>query len=169
MARSRSRGAKVIDFKDWRSIAGFQVNSAADTTNIANALAFTAPGTILRCRTFISAAMDATKQVGDEMIITFGLGIVSSDAVAVGGSAMPDPGGEPEYPWLWWGEVVVDAQVAAGEESWGTSAQRYEVDTKSMRRVKPGQSLVWVIQNQGTAGAPTVRQIIGQTRVLVGT
>ena len=163
------RPGKTIDYKQWVSIPLIELISASSQTVQGASIAFAIPATILRCRGQLSVAMDETKQVGDLISIGLGLGIVSSDAFAAGAGSMPDPSGEPEYPWLWWAEFRLESFVAAGEEAWGTTARQVEFDTKSMRKVKPGQSLTWVVQFGGVAGAPVTNLQLMQTRVLIGT
>jgi len=164
-----ARRGKTIDYKEWRSITGLSGAISTDTTTGGGALGFTAPGTILRARGRVMAFFDESQQVGDIITLTWGLGIVSTDAVAAGAASMPDPADEPEYPWLWWGDMDLASNLAAGVNAWGISAQQLEVDTKAMRRIKPGQSLVWIVQSTGAAGTPVTQLEIGQTRVLIGT
>ncbi len=169
MARRRSTG-KTIDFKSWSAIPGIVIDPiGADTTSIGGALSFSGPATILRCRGSVKAMFDETKQVGDNASFTFGLGIVSTDAFNAGAGSVPDPEAEPEYPWLWWGHLDLQSFVAAGEEAWGTTNQQLEVDTKAMRRMKPGESLIWVVETTSFSGAPVSIVEIGITRVLIGT
>ncbi len=169
MARRRSGSGRVLDMKQWSAIlANDQAISTAGTFK-GNFLQFAEPSTILRCRGYVQAALDASKQVADTMSIAFALGIVSSDAAAAGGGSLPDPFGEPEYPWLWWGSMTLRSDIAAGEEAYGSSVQILEVDTKAMRRMKPGQSLIWVAESATVSGAPVTNVTFGFTRVLIGT
>ena len=112
--------------------------------------------------------MDPTKQVADTIGITWGLGIVSTDAATLGATALPDPAGDSDFPWLWWGDMFLRSHNAGHEEAWGLSAQKLEVDTKAMRRVKPSESLIWVVETSTIAGAPNTFLDFGVTRVLVG-
>ena len=171
MARGRvyTRPAKKIDFKEWVGIPSLSTAQVADTTVLGGSLAFAIPATILRVRGAVQAAMDSTMQIADEMEITWGLGIISSDAFAAGAGSVPDPAGEIEYPWLWWGTMFLRSEIAAGLNNWGTSAQRLEVDTKAMRKVKPGQSLAWILQTSATVGAVAVNMDFHKSRVLIGT
>ena len=107
-------------------------------------------------------------QAGDEMRVIFGLGIISTDAFGLGPTAFPDPGGEPEYSWLWWATMHLEAFAATAREQYGTSSQILQVDTKAMRKIRPGESLVWIAQTAGAAGAPVTVVTFGQTRVLLG-
>ena len=145
------------------------IESAVNATAIgANSLGFTQAETILRCRGYVTASMDSTKQAGDEMTCTFGLGIFSSDAFALGATAMPEPSSDAVYPWLWWAQMHLHAEITGGTEAWGLTQQILQVDSKAMRRVKPSQTLGWVVQFADAAGAPATDVVFGQVRVLVG-
>ncbi len=165
MARGRT-----IDRKEWLAIGGLSAGVSTATTLIGGIFTPGLPVTILRCRCpHIYAFMDNTRQAGDTLELTFGLGIVSQDAGALGATAMPDPAAEPDYPWLWWGSMFLDSDEAAVVNSWGPQAQIiHDIDTKAMRKMKPRESLVWVAQSASVTGAPAVRFQIAQTRVLVG-
>ncbi len=113
--------------------------------------------------------MDETKQVGDIFALVLGLGIVSTDAFNAGSGSLPDPSAEPEYPWLWWDEIRLEAFVAAGEEALGSTHQRIVLDTKAMRKISPGQTLVLVGQITTATGAPVTALDVGGIRVLFGT
>jgi len=162
-------GGKKIDFKQWGSITGLIAELSANQTTISGSLAFTVPATILRFRGYVAAMFDESMQAGDQLILTFGLGLFSTDAVALGATAMPEPANEPEFPWIWWKEMRLDAFAAAAVSTYGSTNQRYEVDSRAMRKVKPGESFAFVVQATGAQGAPVTLVDIGQTRVLIGT
>ncbi len=168
MARVRSRPGRVIDFKSWSFAPAFSTVLAAVGTTIGGSVLFTGPATILRVRGAVQASFDSTVQNTDQMRLVFGLGIVSTDAATLGASAVPDPGGEAEYPWLWWGSMQLRASANAAEGAWGTQAQKLEVDSKAMRRVKPGESLLWVVEVASVTGAPVTNIDFLQTRVFIG-
>jgi len=167
MARRTGHGRK-IDYKVWSSIARSVFVPVAGTFSGAG-LSTSVAATILRCRGYVQATMDASKQVGDNLTITFGLGIVSGDAFAAGAASLPGPSTDPEWPWMWWGAMDLSAQVAAGDDAWGSHSQRLEVDTKAMRRWKPNETLFMTAEVTSVAGAPVVEAIFGQVRVLIGT
>ncbi len=169
MARPRRVGRK-IDFKQWESIPRVLNESASDTIVSGGSIGFLIPATILRCRGRVWAQFDATMQVGDRMDLTFALGIISTDAFTLGATAFPDPAGEPEYPWLWWDQITLNSELTAGHTGgFGPEAQMLEIDTKAMRKVKPGESLFFCWQQSGASGAPVT--IVNQSliRVLIGT
>jgi len=166
-----ARRGRVIDRKDWIRNEGSRIEVAADAvTPATNAFAVTTPLTILRTRGHVGAAFDETVQTGDRIRVTWALGIFASDVVTAGG-AFQDPLSD-DYPWLWWGEMLLEAFVTGGagktNESWGPSAQRLEVDSRAMRRMKVGEALVMLAQTSDTTGAPVTALDFGSLRVLVG-
>ncbi len=172
MARRRSGGfGKTIDFKEWASLGGLSTEVASDTTALAGGLSFLAPGTILR---IVGGGglfrFDADKQIDDSLTITLGIGIVSTDAFTAGAASMPDPDDEVAYPWLWWTSFTLDSQVAAASDDAGGSLYRVPpIDSKSMRKFKPSQTLTTIIQTTGAAGAPQTIIELDNARVLIGT
>ena len=94
---------RIIDYKAWDAIPSLATDVSTDTTIQGGAIAFTQSATILRCRGFVQASFDETAQVGDLLVLIWGLGIISKDAFAA--AATPDPASDPEYPWLWWGSM----------------------------------------------------------------
>ena len=169
MARRSSRGGRVLDFKQWLSLPSLEATFSTDGNIGGSALAFVAPATILRIRGSFFVQFDSTAQVGDNISVAVGIGIVSTDAAALGATALPDPASELEYPWLWWGSMNLASEVAAAPTAWGPGAQFMEVDTKAMRRVKPQQSLALIVEVFSATGAPVTLLKSTAMRVLVGT
>ncbi len=162
MPRGRGQG-RVIDYKHWNAIPSLNLKVGTAATSLGGGLSFVAPATILRARGYVSASFDATQQAGDEMLCTFGLAVISTDAFTAGGGSVPDPADEPEYPWLWWKQMFLESFVAANEGAYGVSAQYAEVDTRAMRRIKPGETLCWVMQRTGVVGAIVTSVMMGNS------
>jgi len=171
MARRRSSGGRVLDMKQWGSLISSRTEQSTQGLSLLASLAFAEPATILRLRGFVQAGFDETVQAGDTMHLQFGIGVVSTDAATAGSGSMPDPEGDPEYPWLWWGGIELEAFEASATagQVLGSGFWRLEIDSKAMRRVKPGQSLVILADRLGVAGAPVVVIHSGTIRVLIGT
>jgi len=165
-----ARRGSVISHKEWQQGSFSRQAISAAGTFAGGGLDFAQPITVLRSRGYVQAAFDETVQAGDTMLLTFGLGIVSTDAANLGATALPDPGSDVAYPWLWWGEMFLEAFAAdvATLHAWGSTNQRLEVDTKAMRRARLDQSLIWVIEAAQVTGAPVTNVEIGTTRILVG-
>ncbi len=170
MPRGR-RPARTIDFKEWDGIPGLITEVSTATTVLGGGLSFSAPATVLRIRGYWSGKLDESMQVGDRISLTLGIGIVSTDAFSdIGATAVPDPSAEAEFPWLYWENMRLDCFVAAGHDGgWGPPAQRYVIDTKAMRKMKPGQTLTYMVESDNLNGAPATLIDVGQLRVLIGT
>ena len=165
----RGRPAKTIDFKSWSGIPGSGLSiTAAGTFTTPGSLAFGIPGTILRIRgslvlTFLASGFTAN----DEAKVTFGLGLFSTDAVALGATALPDPNAEADFPWLWYGTAEMISP--SGDLTAPGSQVVLDVDTKAMRKFKPGQSLQMVGEYVDRGGLPGLRISSSVMRTLIGT
>ena len=166
MARRRVAGQRVLDMKQWRGLPAHSSGVASITTVLMASLGFTEPSTILRIRGDFRAMLDGASD-GTVQQFAFGIGVVSTDAATLGATAMPDPFGEPEYPWLFYHSANLVASILGGALIEPALAQAFvTIDSKAMRRVKPGQSLVSVLQTLLTSNT-TIDH--GLVRVLVGT
>jgi len=110
---------------------------------------------------------------GDQARICMAIGIVSTDAASLGATALPDPGDEPDYPWLYWREHAFHfgaaASGTAGEGAQGAGGSvRESFDIRSMRRMKPRESLTWVFQYVNGVGLPPLQMFAAGPRVLTG-
>ena len=102
----RTRG-KTIDFKQWSSLPSIQLQLGAAASVFGSSLTFAVPGTILRVRGDILCMLDGVGE-GVAEVLNIGLALLAADSVITGA---PDPGGEPEFPWLWWTSIQLIAQT----------------------------------------------------------
>ena len=114
------------------------------------------------------ATLNEATAVGDEMKLACGLAIISTDAFDLGATAVPDPAGDAEFPWLYWTEFALTSTTTDDRNAIGASNMRVEVDSRAMRKVKPGESMAWIFQYVDIAGAPVVDVQVNQMRVLLG-
>ncbi len=163
MARQFTRGRPSV--KQWQSMSGLSAQIGAAATVGGGILGFAQAATIIRMIGGYGVAVRATPVAGDISSVTVAIGVVSSDAAAVGASALPDPLGEPEYPWLYhrdhslfFADGSIDPHSALG-------SFRTEFDIRSMRKIKPRESLVAVIQ-VASSGDPPLQFEMDLTRVL---
>ncbi len=160
--------------KEWSSviIGGGSANLTANATAIiGNFAAVTVAQTILRARGEVFVSIGAALTALDEARVGFGLGIVSEDAASVGAGSMPDPIGDPEYPWLWWHVHHFFSPFATdgtGTDDFGVGVVRIPVDTKAQRKLKPSQAIVLVAQYVDVTGIPPLR-VGGDVRCLLAT
>ncbi len=158
--------------KHWHFIPGANLAFTGNATGVGGSLALDGPWTVIRMlgEYLIHFTGGSTIVIGDKATFALGIGVVSSDAVAAGAASLPDPAGEPEYPWLFWtshelAAIEADALQRGGE----LGVIRRSFDIRSMRKLKPRESLVFVAQYVDVAGTPFIDVAIAQTRVLVAT
>ncbi len=171
MARSRGfrHEGRKIDFKSWAAMPSIRLALTADSTNLGGSLQFAIPATILRMRGRLRAHLEATIAAGDFAKLAVGLAVISTDAFNAGAGSVPDPVDEPEFPWVYWTEFELSSESANVDEAWGYQSVDIIVDSKAMRKVKPGEALAWIAQYADGNGTPPMSVDISQTRVLVGT
>ena len=156
---------KTIDRKFWLGIPGISLAMTSTSTALGAWFASDAPLTILRCRGELLVSMDGPA-LQDEVAITVGLGVISFDAFVAGAAAVPDPGEEPDFSWLYWKAMTFFAEATQVHDT--TRSMRVEIDTKAMRKMKSRESLVWIAQYVDIVGTPPMQVSFVQTRVLVG-
>jgi len=170
MARRRSSGSRVIDFKKWSPMPALSASAATDGNKGGSQIAIASPSTILRIRGSWWCGLGIGKQAGDAGTVTLAIGIVSTDAATLGATALPDPQSEISYPWLWWDEVDLHSFITGDAEEVGVSVcERRVIDTKAMRRVQAGQSLALILEYSGIVGAQAIQTEVTTCRVLFGT
>ncbi len=159
--RGGSRRQKV-----WERIASAQLALTANGTFVGNRLTALGGRTILRMLGEVTVGPTSAPTALDSVLITVGIGVVSDDAFALGPTALPDPGEDPEYPWLFWWQFPL---FFAGTSVDGGNAQisgRKGFDIRSMRKMKNSESLGWVVQYEDVVGTPPIHLDIGTLRLL---
>ncbi len=151
--------------KEWRSIASSQTAFTTDSATVLATLAFSSAPTILRMMGEYIIGCSAAPAATDSARITIAAGIVSTDAATA--NQLPDPDAEPEYPWLYWASHPMFQRSTNLQELLGVSVVRAVFDVKSMRKVKPRESLAFVAQYVSVSGDPPLTLHRGVTRVLL--
>ena len=157
--------------KRWDSLASVSQALTASGTSVGGSLAFTESSTVLRLIGEYGFFCTSAPTALDAAHLSFGIAVVSSDAVAAGAGSLPDPRDEAEYPWLFWAEHLFRAQSStfADTGSDGIMMLRRHIDIRSMRKIKPRETLVWVYQYLDGGGAPPLTLFNENTRVLIAT
>ena len=153
--------------KHWHVIPGASIAFTSSATGIGGSLALDGPFTVIRMLGEYVLAPNGALTALDSASVIVAIGVVSTDAVAVGASAMPDPGSEPDYPWLFWAAHELFYPGTNNEAAVASASIRRPFDIKSMRKMKPRESLVMVAQYFDNVGAPAIQFLAAQTRVLV--
>ena len=144
--------------------------SASGSTLIGSGAAVIADGrTLVRTRGNLSIALSAATTVGDGFAGAFGIAKVRDAAFAVGITALPTPLSDLEDQWLYhrfFSLHAMAAYAAAGYASdSGSATLQWDIDSKAMRKLTIGDTLVAVIEvvERGTA----VADVWLQTRMLL--
>ncbi len=88
--------------KEWSVMAAVTANLTATGVSAGSGgLGFTRSGTILRILAEYTIWPTAVTVSQDAAFITVGIGIISTDAAAVGSTTFPDPFTELSFPWLY--------------------------------------------------------------------
>ena len=159
---------------EWFGTGSSRVSMTADGIFLASgALVATTRETIRRIRGVIFYSLSGMLSANDRCIVASGIGIVSTDASVAGAASMPDPAVDIDYPWLWWRERTFWAPGVMTNATWdqgtlGAAGEVVEVDSKAMRIIRPGQSLVWIFQYVNGTGTPPVDVEVASHRILLG-
>ncbi len=157
--------------KEWSNIPGASVDVSGFGTFVGGNLAVSVPGTVIRMLGEYTITSRATLAALDSALVAVAIGFVSTDAATVGAASMPDPNSEPEFPWLYWASHPLSSTGAGSDNSDQTNgiSVRKSFDVRSMRKFKPGRSLIVVIEAIDTAGNMPITVTLGATRVLIAT
>ncbi len=166
--RSFTRSQRMT--KRWISLPDFEVVFTANGTRLFGILSLTEPSTVMRIMGEYSVQCQGAGVFVtlDKALVTIGIGVVSTDAAELGFTAMPDPADELQYPWLYWREHTITVfDAAALDGSQDQAFHRVSFDVKSMRKLKPRESLVMIGQYRDVVGTPPVEVFSAAARVLL--
>jgi len=122
--------------------------------------------TIVRIRGGFDIWLEAAVSVGDGYNpVAVGIGIVSSDAFAIGATAMPGPLSDPEWDWMWVGYIGGLVGESTTEVFQGMGFHRFDIDTKAMRKIHPNEVVFGMLELGTEQGAATVT-FAAMTRLL---
>ena len=167
MARSRDSRGRMP--KHWENIGSTSATAftATSTAVIGGSLTLDEAWTVIRIIGEYTVRGVGTLAAGDKALIGVGVAVVSGDAATLGGTAVPDPIGEPEYPWLYWAVHPMAFESADVDSPSATASIRHVIDIRSMRKVKPRESLIIIAEYLDGNGAPPVDFHAARLRVLL--
>ena len=154
--------------KTWAAIPAASNSVVGNTTAIGGGLAVSVPTTVIWMLGEYTLSPDAAPTAQDACEISVVIGVFSMDAFTLGGTAMPDPGSEPEFPWLYWASHTFFFATMSADPNSVATAVRRSFDVRSMRKMKDRESLGYVFQYFDIAGAPAMQVELSTTRVLMG-
>ncbi len=142
-----------------------QVNSSA-TRILGSGVALTTEDrvTLVRLRGHLVANVASATAAGDGVVGAFGIALVTSDAFAVGVSAVPDPLTEAEFQWLYYTKVSWRVPAPSADIRDGYD-RTIVIDNKAMRKWRDGMTMVGILETV-LIGTADVR-VDFDTRLLV--
>ncbi len=164
-----ARGSRMA--KHWHELPAGAVTLTANATAFVGALALDGPWTAIRMlgEYVFAPTGGGAFAASDNALLALAIGVISTDAAALGSSAVPDPADEPDYPWLYWAEHPLLFLVATADQNNPAGVVRVSFDIRSMRKIKPRESLSMIIQYTDVSGTPPISFSAAHTRVLVAT
>ena len=153
--------------KQWGFIPGGHLLLTGAGTSIVGALNFSSVQTVLRLIGEYVIGPTSAPAALDQADICFAIGKVSSDAFAAGAASIPDPSAEPEYPWLYWACHAFNFSGTDPEGGDSSARVRKVIDVKSMRKFRPGEALIYVVQYVNGVGFPPMSVDIPNIRCLL--
>jgi len=165
------RGRVLVPYqkkpKLWVGVGGGSVAFTVDATAIVpGSFAFTSPQTVLRCLFEYIILPTVAPVAGDIATVLVALAKVSSDAAALGATAMPDPLTEEGFPWLYWASHPLAFNNGTNATGEVNARVRHTVDVRTQRKFQSNESLVVVAQYEDSVGAPPLTLVTGGMRVL---
>ena len=118
------------------------------------------PFTILRTRMLINYESDQAA-VSERGFGSLGRIVVSSQAVAAGATAIPDPGtisGDPDADWFVHQPCMFSFLFLDSSGFTDMGSLPYVIDSKAMRKVGPNQDVVTMFSEEGAKGAVLTTQ-----------
>ncbi len=139
------------------------INTAVLTTSLTAAALALRPFTIVRTRGIVTLRSDQIAAT-EQQQAAYGLTVVSDQAVAVGVTAVPSPVADSQSDWFVYQPMIgaFSFATAIGFEQVGL--ERYEIDSKAMRKVEEGQDVISVVESGAATGGITVSEF---NRILI--
>ena len=165
MARSRNTGRRT-DY-EWQGLLGFQLSTIAEANQFVTLLTTNAAATLIRTRGEILYSIDGPAD-NDAKSLGFGIIIATDAQVTAGVTAFPSPLSVLDADWLWHGFGLLKSQSATQFSDLGGQVGRLVIDSKAMRKMKPNDNVVFVVDGANLAGTP-VADVQVAARLLLGT
>ena len=102
----------------------------------------------------------------DVHVVGVGLIVVNSDAFAIGATAIPSPTDDIDAEWIYHRIFAPAVAFEAYASGLNEFTEYFEFDSKAMRKLHPGDTLVWTTDGIVSSGSP-VSDISAACRFLV--
>ena len=124
---------------DWTAVAG-SAKLLVLTTNIAD------PVTIVRNRGLLGVRSDQSVATEDQ-IGAWGMAVVTADAANAGAASLPGPMTDSSFPWLMFEPFAQSFVFKSGIGVYPSFGDMRLVDSRAMRKITEGQSLVLMYES----------------------
>ena len=122
--------------------------------------------TLVRTRGSVLFKISASGSANNKLNGAFGIIVASDQAVSIGITALPSPITEIENDWVVWVPFTGSADLAATTQTDLGAFSLVQFDSKGMRKMKEGESLVGVFEVfQSDATTGTFVDIVAQYRM----
>jgi len=127
--------------------------------------------TVTRIRGMALVKLNFGTDAGDGMTGAMGIGLASSDAFAVGATALPGPINDTEWQWLWhsfFDVYAIAAQAAAADIAINSvsSIVRILIDSKAQRILRENETIFGMVEVASELG-PAQISVFADSRMLV--
>ena len=121
------------------------MGSITTTGAVQGLVTFGSPGTIMRVRGEVQGIFTTGAAANSMKVLACGLIVVSAEALAAGVASIPSPAEDLNSPWFWHGFLLLARTTATEGDDDFMASHRVTIDSKAMRRVKPNESAVFVM------------------------
>ncbi len=93
--------------------------------------------------------------IDDVFTVGIGLAVFNSDAFGQGAASLPGPLTDADYDWIYHRLVQFTVHTATESDDSIMQNVQIEVDSKAMRKIKPNQSIGWMVEGLIVSGGGT--------------
>ncbi len=159
-ARTFRGAARRRQPTNWaRSVAAAYVTIPLSSKALITTVLLSNPGigeTVRRTRGVLSVVSDQSASL-EVQLGAFGMVVVNDLAVAAGAASIPGPVTDAsDDGWFVWLPIMQTGAAPAGGGATQSLPQRYEFDSKAMRRVEEGFAIALMIENSSATNGLAV-------------
>ena len=163
------RGGRKTDYQ-WGAFQGtiLALDNAVGADGLGSTgFIFSQALTVTRIRGSVGVTLNPGG-VGEAVMIRCGIIKVSENAFAAGSTAISNTFDDPGEDWIWMGHLYVSSGSEAAIVAASQLVDRVEIDTKAMRKVKPGETFAFTASVVASVDNGGDCDLLFSNRVLLG-